>query len=120
MIEGWAGHGLSGNRSAASLESSTSIASGLFIEGDDNSREQSGGDQINHMPLSLPEKKLSMSSKTSSQDETKRYLKTTNMASFYYRKSPDQIPRSLSHGEQMKEIIFQKQKSRSHTDIGNA
>ncbi|MGK3749547.1 MAG: putative acylesterase/phospholipase RssA [Bacillariaceae sp.] len=132
---GWSGLGLHGNRhSAASLGSSTSVASGLFIEGDDHfSKEQVPGEQTNHTP-SLPGKKsISISSKTSSQDDEKSYLKTTNMASFYYRKLPhsgnnlDQMQRSHSHGEQIEDIeddesssIFQRQKSKSHTDFENA
>jgi len=127
---GWSGLGLKGNRSAASLESSTSHASGLFIEGDDHSKEQVAGEQTNHMP-SFPGMKSSLIS--ASHDDSKRYLKTTNMASFYYRKFPsshgslNQIIRSLSHGEQLEErekknsdLRFQRQKSKSHTDFGSS
>jgi predicted acylesterase/phospholipase RssA len=130
---GWSGLGLHGNRhSATSLGSSTSIASGLFIEGDDHGKEQVPGEQTNHTPSLQGKKSISISSKTSSQDDNKSYLKTTNMASFYYRKLPhsgnslDRIPRSLSHGEQMEDIendksssIFQRQKWKSHTDFEN-
>jgi len=128
---GWSGLGLKGNRSAASLASSTSHASGLFIEGDEHSKEQVAGEQTNHVPI-IPGKKRSVSI-SFPHDEDKRYLKTTNMASFYYRKFPpshgslDQIQRSLSHGEQMEErnndksiSSFQRQKSKSHANFGNA
>jgi len=126
---GWSGHGLKGNRSAASLGSCSSHASGLFIEGDDQSKEQVAGEQTHHMP--------SISGMRSSlvpafHDDSKRYLKTTNMASFYYRKfhSSDNsldssLRRSFSHGGQLKDrendnepLGFQRQKSRSHTNLG--
>lgn len=127
--QGWSGLGLKGNRSAASLESSTSHASGLFIEGDDHSKEQVAGEQTNHMPPFLG---MKSSLKTISNDDSKKYLKTTNMASFYYRKFPsshsslNKIERSLSHGEQLEDSEkenpiskFQRQKSKSHTDFGS-
>ena len=126
---GWSGHGLKGNRSAASLGSCSSHASGLFIEGDDQSKEQVAGEQTHHVP--------SISGMRSSlvpafHDDSKRYLKTTNMASFYYRKfhSSDNsldssLRRSFSHGGQLKDrendnepLGFQRQKSRSHTNLG--
>jgi len=127
---GWSGQGLKGNRSAASLESSTSHASGLFIEGDDNSKEQVAGEQTNHMPLFSG---IKCSLIPTSRDDSKKYLKTTNMASFYYRKFPsshsslNDIQRSLSQGEQLEDrekenpfLRFQRQKSKSHTDFGSA
>jgi len=127
---GWSGHGLKGNRSAVSLESSTSHASGFFIDGDDYSKEQVAGEQTNHMPPPPATKSSLISAPL---DDSKRYLKTTNMASFYYRKFPsshnslDRIGRSLSHGEQLEErekqtinLRFQRQKSKSHTNFGNA
>ncbi len=126
---GWSGLGLKGNRSAASLESSTSHASGLFIEGDDPSKEQVAGEQTNHMPL-LPGPNSTFLPTAS--DDSKRYLKTTNMASFYYRKFPmshdslSQMHRSLSQFDQLEErkeestsVKFQRQKSKSHTDFGS-
>jgi len=120
---GWSGLGLQGNRSAASLESSTSHASGLFIEGDEHSKEQVAGEQTNHIPL-FSEVKPSLISTT--HDGSKRYLKTTNMASFYYRKFPT-IQRSLSYGGKLEDrekkttaFTFQRQKSKSHTDFGSA
>jgi len=127
---GWSGLGLKGNRSAASLESSTSHASGLFIEGDDHSKEQVAGEQTNHMPL-FP--KPNSTFLPTASDDSKRYLKTTNMASFYYRKFPmshdslSQMHRSLSQFDQLEErkeestsVKFQRQKSKSHTDFGSA
>jgi len=127
---GWSGLGLKGNRSAASLESSTSHASGLFIEGDDHAKEQVAGEQTNHMPPFSGVKSPLIST---SRDDPKKYLKTTNMASFYYRKFPsshsslNEIQRSLSHGEQLEEreekntsSRFERQKSKSHTDFGSA
>lgn len=123
---GWAGLGLRGNRSAASLESSTSHASGLFIEGDDHTKEQVAGEQTNHMPIFHGKKQVAMA-----REEPKRYLKTTNMAQFYYRNNPNpsnndlaQIQRSLSHGEKIEEkedgqqlSSFHTQKSKSYTSF---
>jgi len=131
---GWSGLGLHGNRSSvASLGSCISNASGLFIEGDEHSKEQVPGEQTNHTPTLLGKKLIAISSKSSSHDDNKCYLKTTNMASFYYRKLPhsgnslDQISRSFSHGEQMEDrennktsSIYQSQMSKSHTDFGSA
>lgn len=126
---GWAGLGLKGNRSGASLESSISHASGLFIEGDEHSKEQAAGEQTNHMPVFHGKKPISISS---SHKDSKGYLKTTNMAKFYYRNNPnpsnsslDQLQRSRSHGGKMEEreneknSSFQQQKSKSHTNFGN-
>jgi len=127
---GWSGLGLKGNRSAASLESSTSHASGLFIEGDYPSKEQVAGEQTNHMPL-FPRPKSPVP--PTPIDDSKHYLKTTNMASFYYRKFPsthdslNQMERSVSHSEQLEErekestsLAFRRRKSKSHTDFGSA
>mmetsp|Transcript_11158 Transcript_11158/g.26811 ORF Transcript_11158/g.26811 Transcript_11158/m.26811 type:complete len:851 (-) Transcript_11158:60-2612(-) len=127
---GWSGLGLKGNRSAASLESSASYASGLFIEGDDHAKEQVAGEQTNPMP---PFSGIKSSLIPTSHDDSKKYLKTTNMASFYYRKFPlghsnlNEMQRSLSHGQQLEHgerenlgSRFQRQKSKSHTNFGSA
>jgi len=123
---GWSGLGLKGNRSAASLASSASHASGLFIEGDDPSKEQVAGEQTNHMPIFTGIKSTLASP---SKDDSKKYLKTTNMASFYYRKFPsshgslDTMQRNLSQEEitekEKTAVRFQRQKSRSHTNFAS-
>ncbi len=131
---GWGGLGLSGNRSTTNLQRSSSDASGLFIEGDDNVVEQVAGERTNHGPpgSAMPAKPSS----TVALDDGKGYMKTTNMAQFYYRNFPtthgslDQMPRSLSHGEQISEDNYdsnhpsgkthQRRKSKSHTDLGSS
>ena len=139
---GWSGLGLKGNRTSVnSLTSSTSHASGFFIEGDDQSKEQGqvAGEQTNHVPL-LPQPKSPMPIDYSldrnhkcPKKVFKQYLKTTNMANFYYRNFPssndrlNRIERSQSHGQELKEMdprdikpAFHRRKSRSHTDFGSA
>jgi len=137
---GWSGLGLKGNRSTASLASSTSYTSGLFIEGDDHhhlhhhhhhhyTKEQPAGEQTNHMPVFHGANPMM----AAPGNESKRYLKTTSMAKFYYRNNPnqslgqlDKIQRSRSHGGKMEEREtetapgFRTQKSKSHTDFGTA
>jgi hypothetical protein len=123
--QGWSGMGLRGCRSTPSLERSPSDASGLFIDGDDQNMEQVAGEQTNHFPSSPVAKKVSsVNSTASSTDEGKGYLKTTNMANFYYRNFPtthgslDQMPRSLSQGEKMEEVKnHRRRKSKSHTEL---
>ena len=135
---GWSGLGLKGNRSSiTSLASSTSHASGFFIEGDDQPKEQVqvAGEETNHMPL-FPRPKSPMPKEHTNQCPKKmfkHYLKTTNMANFYYRKFPSshdrlhRMERSLSHGQELKEIVpnkstptLHRRKSKSHTDFGSA
>ncbi|KAL3920838.1 MAG: hypothetical protein SGILL_003057, partial [Bacillariaceae sp.] len=129
--QGWGGMGLRGNRSSASLERSPSDASGLFIE--DHAVEQVAGEQTNHAPHSpMPRKVPSVASNASSLDEGKGYLKTTNMAHFYYRNFPtshsslDQMQtRSLSQSERMANVpetnaTHARRMSKSHADIQSA
>lgn len=127
--------GLKGNRSGASLERSPSDGSGLFIDGDDNVVEQVAGERTNHTPPSSVI--ASKSGSTPVLGEGKGYVKTTNMAQFYYRNFPsshgsfDKMPRSLSHGEQIKKgtnenrhlpsvTQHNRRKSQSHHDLGSA
>ncbi|KAG7366819.1 patatin-like phospholipase [Nitzschia inconspicua] len=132
---GWGGMGLKGNRSTVSLERSTSDASGLFIDAEDHAVEQVAGEQTNHGPVSPMAKKVSSVISTASSTENgkeRTYLKTTNMANFYYRNYPtshtslDRMPtRSLSQGEKMEDVPendtnqrhHARRKSKSHTDI---
>jgi hypothetical protein len=132
ISQGWGGMGLRGNRSSASLERTASDASGLFIDAEDHGVEQVAGEQTNHDPQGPMAKKVSSNvSNASSTDEGKGYLKTTNMAHFYYRNFPtshgslDQMPmRSLSQSDRMQHVPEHKsqqkhtrRKSKSHTDI---
>ena len=129
----WGGMELKGNRSGASLERSPSDGSGLFIEGDDNVAEQVAGERTNHIP---PDSQAASTvAATPSLDTGKGYMKTTNMAQFYYRNSSsharlDKMSRSLSHGEQIKEENnsiehpslkqHHRRKSKSHQELGSA
>lgn len=140
ILQGWAGLGLHGNKSAGSLESH---ASGLFIdEGDEQhnfSKEQQipGQETTTHVPIHLLALRHSSSSSSKRQgimnnvhaqqddDESKKQqqcFKTTNMANFYYRNS---LPRSRSHEDHMKDddevSFFQGQKkSQSHTTLASS
>lgn len=90
---GWGGLGLRGNRSSGNLARSTSDASGLFIDGQEEEQvatigmQDAGQDtgtkedqaQAPKLPHSLPSQE--------SFTEAKGYVKTTSMAHFYYRKS---------------------------------
>uniref|UniRef100_A0A7S1D3M1 Uncharacterized protein n=1 Tax=Cyclophora tenuis TaxID=216820 RepID=A0A7S1D3M1_CYCTE len=87
MPLGWAGQGLSGNHSSNSLNKSTS---GLFIDGEET--DQPTGDTTattstsstaasTTLPPSIPSPNAVRETKSD------RYIKTTNMARFYYRKT---------------------------------
>ena len=86
---GWNGMGLKGNFSSGSLNRSASGGSGLFLmdgESDDDSTVVKG------MTSMLSEQEAGeqpprSQTKTVSCDNLGGYLKTTNMADFYYRKS---------------------------------
>ena len=79
--QGWGGQGLSGNTSSASL---TKSGSGLFIDGEDTPEQQHAGEHTYTVPA------MGMSSnktKAIDDDTPDGYIKTTNMALFYYRKT---------------------------------
>jgi TAG lipase / steryl ester hydrolase / phospholipase A2 / LPA acyltransferase len=89
LNSGWSGMGLRGNRSANSLQRTTSDGSGLFIDDEElASRQQDAGEK------STMEKRPSGSNMAASRlsessfQNDKGYVKTTSMAKFYYRKSP--------------------------------
>ena len=111
---GWDGKGLQGNRSFGSLERSLSAASGLFIEGEGPVIEQVAGEQTVHASTS-----------TNSLDSgNKGYIKTTNMASLYYRRAQNNAPsssnpnlRGQAHDDNHKEV---RRKSKSHADLSSS
>jgi predicted acylesterase/phospholipase RssA len=82
---GWGGMGLRGNRSSGNLQRQFSEASGLFIEDEEHPAQQNAGeDTISNL-------KKSASGKISSSRDSENslgYIKTSNMAHFYYRKNP--------------------------------
>jgi hypothetical protein len=118
---GWGGMGLRGNRnSGGHLERTLSDASGLFID-DDHPIQQVPGEQTNHAPASsVPHRPASASSL-----EEPSYIKTSNMANFYYRnftshQSLDKMGRSLSHVDNRsdsKPAAHTRRKSQSHTQL---
>eukprot|EP00934_Nitzschia_sp_Nitz4_P005640 Nitzschia sp. Nitz4//scaffold10_size219509//111906//114647//NITZ4_001432-RA/size219509-processed-gene-0.336-mRNA-1//-1//CDS//3329532932//5630//frame0 len=99
---GWRGMGLSGNKSTGSLEKSSSVASGLFIESNDSNGQSTAEHTI---PSSIQHSEVKT---TSSAEEfgSKGYVNTTNMTNFYYRNSS-------SHGNLKKSFS-------GHTQIGGA
>jgi TAG lipase/steryl ester hydrolase/phospholipase A2/LPA acyltransferase len=80
--QGWGGKGLHGCHSAASLTRSASNASGVFF--DEDADEEDDGDQVPG-ELSMMEHRHTNAKKESIKEQD--YIKTTNMANFYYRKS---------------------------------
>jgi len=82
LKQGWAGMGLRGNHSYASLTRPTSVGSGLFLEESDD--EGRNGDQAAGELTAVTRIKR----KTSLDEAEKNgpYVKTTTMANFYYRK----------------------------------
>ncbi len=113
---GWAGRGLRGNHSAASLNRSNSGASGLFlIDDDDASTEQVAGEN----PLSSPHD----SSNRMNLDDL--YVKTSSMAKFYYRKdqSGENLFKQSHSAEQLRKDAYKKhgrQRSKSERDFTDA
>merc|ERR1711862_1026321 len=82
---GWGGMGLHGNHnSAQTIQKSTSAGSGLFFMDDD----LSSADEATGSTNNIPELRTSDSLKRNSSSNLKEaYIKTTNMANFYYRRS---------------------------------
>lgn len=115
---GWAGLGLSGNRSSSSLERSASAASGLFIEGDAPVAEQVPGEETLHVSSTrLP-------STNSLNSEKNGYIKTTSMAHFYYRNTSSysnlQRSRSHEHVYDLDDSGHDRRKSKSHADLSRS
>lgn len=95
--QGWGGRGLQGNFSSGSLNKSVS---GLFIDGEESTTtapdQQASGESTAIPPIPSP-----ISIRESKSD---RYIKTTNMANFYYRKtsaSLEALRQSKSHEQLM-------------------
>jgi len=101
LQNGWSGMGLHGNHSFADLNRSTSGASGLFLMDDDSvhdnsvlqlshstkqSTKQEAGEMSEAEPI-LGMTVTNLPSSTSTKNLGNQYLKTSSMASFYYRKT---------------------------------
>jgi hypothetical protein len=108
---GWGGLGLRGNRSSGNLQRSTSDASGLFIdeegpsssiaemdEDPDNKlmdneesmpQQQSSGERTSYTAMRKPPSatRLQDVTKKASDPAFSKYMKTSSMAKFYYRRS---------------------------------
>jgi len=86
--QGWGGMGLRGNHSTGNLHRSVSNSSGLFFDGDENPSLL--GEQVSG------ERSTTMSPKPSSNCDLVgsisdgRYIKTSSMAHFYYRRAGSQ------------------------------
>ena len=103
---GWGGMGLRGNHSFASLTRPTSVGSGLFLEESDD--EGRSSDQVAGEVTRLKRK--------SSLDEAEkngRYVKTTTMANFYYRKIGSTSQENLGS---KRDGPFSPDKQRSQSD----
>lgn len=77
---GWNGMGLHGNQSSGSLVRSNSGGSGLFFFDEES---EDDNDQVGENNPNMS----SFSSLPTESKESSQYLKTTNMANFYYRKT---------------------------------
>lgn len=111
---GWGGMGLHGNKSSGSLPRSPSDASGLFIEEMDPT-EQVAGEQTVHS--SIKDHHSASSFETGGQS----YVKTTNMAHFYYRNTLSQG--SLKHtpgGDNIVDGRAEGRKSKSDAHLANS
>jgi len=108
LQNGWGGMGLRGNQSSGSLNRASSGASGLYLmDGDDSSHDnihvprQEAGETSATPMIGLTVSK-SDNSMSAMKDLENRYVKTTTMANFYYRKSnADETTRtkSFDYGE---------------------
>jgi len=96
LQNGWGGMGLRGNRSFASLNRTTSGASGLYLMDDDSAPDnsilqlsQSTKQEAGEMSEPLPIVGMMVTNLSSSSMKTleNHYVKTSSMANFYYRKT---------------------------------
>ena len=142
---GWGGMGLRGNRSSGNLHRTLSDGSGLFYEEtEDNAlKQQNSGDDDDAsthyeeavaLGISKPKGKERMRSGSEGNfsKSTGEYIKTSTMASFYYRQNPsvdgllgqtsshphmgDATSRAKSAGETTA-AHHKRQRSKSHADL---
>ena len=85
---GWGGMGLHGNHISSSnaIHKSTSAGSGLFFMDDDLSSGDEATGSMNNVQLPSSDSLK----KNSSSDLKEGYIKTTNMANFYYKRNQSQ------------------------------
>ena len=86
---GWGGMGLRGNHSNGSLARSLSGGSGLFLmdEDEQSNNDQAAGERTTTAPPPMPTPFGFKHSSGKDLSDTSRYIKTTSMARFYYRKT---------------------------------
>ena len=84
---GWAGMGLRGNHSYASLTRPTSVGSGLFLEEEsDEDGSRSGNQAAGEVTVNNSAQATRQSGNVAAKERVP-YVKTTTMANFYYRKT---------------------------------
>lgn len=96
---GWAGMGLKGNHSSASLSRTNSGGSGLFVMDASDEEEENGEENSSEMWPRLKRKHSSVQElPTFDNNKSGGYIKTTSMANFYYRnsKSSENLARQAS------------------------
>lgn len=133
---GWAGMGLRGNRSSGNLARNSSDASGLFVD------DEEGGQPIQQQSQQEPgETHVEMRERAFNRNGNacedafnfqNRYLKTSSMAQFYYRKTVAShgstgdlrlmTPNAKScspYGGSEEKHVYERRKSKSYGDLGN-
>lgn len=128
---GWGGMGLRGNRSSGNLRRTSSDASGLFYEdSEEHAREQNAGeDTSNEATLNIGNRKITDPIRSGSEGNLGKpvgeYIKTSTMASFYYRQNPsfDGLARTTSNPHMAEDVHpkggghHQRKRSKSHADL---
>lgn len=102
---GWGGLGLKGNRSSGNLQRNTSDGSGLFYEETDEYvlQQNAGEETSNEATPNTTNRKITSSTRSGSEGNVGKplgeYIKTSTMASFYYRQNPsfDGLARTTSN-----------------------
>lgn len=137
---GWGGLGLRGNRSSGNLHRTSSDGSGLFYEESEESKgameEATSGNEgtIPGMPNRTMARSIRSGSEGNFSTPTGDYIKTSTMASFYYRQNPsfDGLARTTSNPHMAEDTTspktaaaatvgngghHQRKRSKSHADL---
>lgn len=122
LRKGWGGMGLRGNHSTGSLNRSNSGASGLFLMGDEEQKEQEHQQRTecqvagenSTLARRVTEKMSNTASTSSLKELDNRYVKTSSMAHFYYRKSSGSVENFL-----MRHSKSHNQLTNKHGPYGN-
>jgi len=113
LQKGWGGRGLRGNHSSGSLNRCNSGASGLFLMDDETEgRDQVAGENTR------PRSSSNLNSSSSSWKELEnRYVKTSSMAHFYYRKMSGSV-NDLRHSHDQLAKSQERRRSKSAVNLG--